>query len=48
MVTSLYKGLQGVTRDYKVLAGVTMGYGWYGMVPFFIHGISFKYIYIQV
>ena len=47
-----YKGLQwvrGLQWAGGGLQGVTRGYGmvWYGMVTLFIHGISFRYIYIQ-
>ena len=44
-----YKGLQWVTGGYNGLEGITRGYTvlWYGMVTLFIHGISFRYIYIQ-
>ena len=53
-----YRGLQGLTRGYKGLQRLTGGYkgcwglqgvmAWYGMVTLSIHGISFRYTYIQV
>ena len=50
MVTMDYRGLQGLKGGYKGLQGVKTGYRglWYGMGTLFIHGISFRYIYIQV
>ena len=40
------KGYRGVTESYWGLQ--LIGMVWYGMVILFIHGIFFRYIYIQV
>ena len=43
-----FTGLQRATRGYKGFRGLRYGMVWYGMVSLFIHGISFRHIYIEV
>ena len=47
-ITGGYKGLQRVTGGYKGCWGLQGVMAWYCMVTLLIHGISFRYTYIQV